>query len=158
VDVIPYVVTQVIAGTAAAAVLYLIASGKHGFHAKNNVAANGYGDHSPSNYGLLSALVIEVVLTAFFLYVILGATDGRAPVGFAPIAIGLALTLIHLMSIPGHQHQRQPGPLDRCRLLRRQRRTRPTLVVLARATRRRDHRRLHLRHDHRRTQRRRTGW
>jgi len=99
-DVIPYVITQVVAGTAAAAILYLIASGKDGFHAKNNFAANGYGDHSPAGYGLLAALVVEVVLTAFFLYVILGATDGRAPVGFAPIAIGLALTLIHLISIP----------------------------------------------------------
>lgn len=99
-DVLPYVITQVVAGTAAAAVLYLIASGKDGFSAKNNFAANGYGAHSPDGYGLMAALVVEVVLTAFFLYIILGATDGRAPVGFAPIAIGLALTLIHLISIP----------------------------------------------------------
>jgi len=100
-DVIPYVITQVVAATAAGAVLFLIANGKDGFSAhRSGFAANGYGAHSPDGYGLLSALVIEVVLTAFFLYVILGATDGRAPVGFAPIAIGLALTLIHLISIP----------------------------------------------------------
>jgi aquaporin Z len=100
-DVPAYVVTQVVAGVVAAAVLFVVASGKAGFDAgKTGFAANGYGDHSPGGYGLLAALVAEVVLTAFFLYVILGATDGRAPVGFAPIAIGLALTLIHLISIP----------------------------------------------------------
>ena len=100
-DVPAYVVTQVVAATAAATVLFVIANGKPGFSAHaSGFAANGYGDHSPGGYSLLSALVIEVVLTAFFLYVILGATDGRAPVGFAPIAIGLALTLIHLISIP----------------------------------------------------------
>lgn len=80
--------------------LDLIASGKKGFVATGNLAANGYGDHSPGGYSLVAALVIEIVLTGFFLYVILGATDTRAPVGFAPIAIGLSLTLIHLISIP----------------------------------------------------------
>jgi aquaporin Z len=100
-DVLAYVVTQVVAAVVAAVVLFVVASGKDGFDAKKSgFAANGFGDHSPGGYGLLAALVIEVVLTAFFLYVILGSTDGRAPVGFAPIAIGLALTLIHLISIP----------------------------------------------------------
>ena len=100
-DVLPYVITQVVAGTAAGAILLLIASGRKGFSAhQSGFAANGYADHSPGGYSLLACLVVEVVLTAVFLYVILGATDGRAPVGFAPIAIGLALTLIHLVSIP----------------------------------------------------------
>ena len=80
--------------------LYAIASGKDGFDAGAGFAANGYAEHSPGGYSLVAVLLAEVVLTAFFLYVILGATDGRAPVGFAPIAIGLALTLIHLISIP----------------------------------------------------------
>ncbi len=100
-DVLPYIITQVVAATLSATVLYVVASGKPGFSAsKSAFAANGFGDHSPGKYSLLSALVVEIVLTAVFLYVILGATDGRAPVGFAPIAIGLALTLIHLVSIP----------------------------------------------------------
>jgi aquaporin Z len=99
-DVVAYVVTQVVAAVVAAVVLFVVASGKDGFDAQKGFAANGYGEHSPGGYSLLAALVIEVVLTGFFLYVILGATDGRAPVGFAPIAIGLALTLIHLVSIP----------------------------------------------------------
>jgi len=100
-DAPAYVVTQVVAAVVAAGLLLVVANGKDGFDAKaSGFAANGYGDHSPGGYTLLSALVIEVVLTAVFLYVILGATDGRAPVGFAPIPIGLALTLIHLVSIP----------------------------------------------------------
>src|SRR4051794_1138561 len=100
-DVGPYVATQVVAATAAGAVLLVIANGRPGFDRKaSGFAANGYGDHSPGHYSLLSALVVEVVLTAFFLYVILGTTDTRAPKGFAPIGIGLALTLIHLASIP----------------------------------------------------------
>jgi len=100
-DAPAYIITQVVAATVAGLVLFVVASGKDGFDAgTSGFAANGYGDHSPGGYSLLAALVIEVVLTAFFLYVILGATDGRAPVGFAPIAIGLALTLIHLISIP----------------------------------------------------------
>jgi aquaporin Z len=96
-----YIITQIVAGTAAGAVLLLIASGKEGFSAvESGFASNGYGDRSPDGYGLVACLVIEVVLTAIFLYVILGATDDRAPKGFAPLAIGLALTLIHLISIP----------------------------------------------------------
>lgn len=100
-DVVAYVVTQVVAAIVAAAVLLVVANGIDSFDAKaSGFASNGYGDHSPQGYSLLAALVIEIVLTAFFLYVILGATDGRAPVGFAPLAIGLSLTLIHLISIP----------------------------------------------------------
>jgi aquaporin Z len=100
-DAPAYIVTQVIAAVVAAGVLFLVASGQDGFDAEGSgFAANGYGLHSPGEYSLLAALVIEIVLTAIFLYVILGATDGRAPVGFAPIAIGLSLTLIHLISIP----------------------------------------------------------
>ena len=99
--VLPYVVTQIVAGTLAALVLYIIASGKAGFSAsESGFASNGYGAHSPGGYGLGAALLTEIVMTAAFLYVILGATDDRAPKGFAPIAIGLALTLIHLISIP----------------------------------------------------------
>jgi aquaporin Z len=100
-DVPAYVITQVVAATVAGGALYVVADGQSGFSAHGSgFAANGYGDHSPGVYSLLACLVIEVVLTAFFLYVILGVTDGRAPVGFAPLAIGLSLTLIHLISIP----------------------------------------------------------
>lgn len=100
-DTVSYIATQVIAAVAAAAVLFVVASGVEGFSAvESGFATNGYGDRSPGGYGLLAALVIEVVLTAVFLYVILGVTDTRAPKGFAPLAIGLSLTLIHLISIP----------------------------------------------------------
>jgi aquaporin Z len=97
---VPYIISQVLGGLAAGGVLYLIASGKAGFDVTAGFASNGYGDHSPDHYTLLAALICEVVMTAFFLIVILGATDKRAPAGFAPIAIGLCLTLIHLISIP----------------------------------------------------------
>ncbi|MFW6598741.1 aquaporin Z [Propionibacteriaceae bacterium Y2011] len=96
-----YIVAQLVGGILGAAVLFVIASGQEGFDAvASGFATNGYGDLSPGQYSLLACLVIEIVLTAVFLYVILGATDDRAPAGFAPIAIGLSLTLIHLISIP----------------------------------------------------------
>jgi aquaporin Z len=100
-DVVPYVVAQVIGGIAGAAILAAIASGKADFNlVQSGFAANGFGDHSPGHYSLQAALVCEVVMTFFFLMIILGATHSRAPAGFAPIAIGLGLTLIHLISIP----------------------------------------------------------
>lgn len=95
-----YIVSQIVGGLVAGALIYIVASGKDGFEATGNMAANGFGEHSPDGYSLLSALIIEIVLTAIFVWVILGATDRRAPAGFAPAAIGLTLTLIHLISIP----------------------------------------------------------
>lgn len=99
-DILPYIIAQVAGGIVAGGVLYLIASGKADFSLSDGFAANGYGAHSPGGYSLLAALISEVVMTMMFLLVILGATDEQAPQGFAPIAIGLCLTLIHLISIP----------------------------------------------------------
>jgi len=99
-DLAPYIVAQVFGGIVAGGVLYVIASGQAGFDVAAGFASNGFGEHSPGQYSLLAAFVTEIVMTAMFLVIILGATDGRAPAGFAPIAIGLALTLIHLISIP----------------------------------------------------------
>jgi aquaporin Z len=101
-ELLPYIVSQVLGAIVAAGLIYLIASGKPGFtlSGSNPLATNGFGEHSPGGYSLVAGFVTEVVLTFIFLIVILGSTDGRAPKGFAPIAIGLALTLIHLVSIP----------------------------------------------------------
>ncbi|KAA8674243.1 aquaporin Z [Vibrio gigantis] len=100
-DVAPYIIAQVIGGIIAGGVLFVIASGQAGFDAAaSGFASNGYGEHSPGGYSLTAALVCEVVVTMVFLFVIMGATDSKAPTGFAPIAIGLCLTLIHLISIP----------------------------------------------------------
>lgn len=96
----PYIAVQVLGAIVGASVLYLIASGQAGFEAAGGFASNGYGEHSPGQYTMVAALVTEFVMTYMFLMIILGATDGRAPAGFAPIAIGLGLTLIHLISIP----------------------------------------------------------
>ena len=99
-ELLPYIIIQVAGAIAGAGVLYLIASGKAGFELSSGLASNGYGEHSPGGYSLASCLLAEVVMTFMFLMIILGATDKRAPQGFAPIAIGLGLTLIHLISIP----------------------------------------------------------
>lgn len=100
-ELLPYIVTQIVGAILAAGVLYLVANGQPGFNLQDSgFAANGYGEHSPGGYSLLSGLIAEIVLTFVFLFIIMGATDKRAPQGFAPLAIGLGLTLVHLVGIP----------------------------------------------------------
>ncbi|MCU7963032.1 aquaporin Z [Shewanella sp. SW32] len=99
-ELLPYIIAQVAGGIVGAGILYLIASGQEGFSLAVGFASNGFGEHSPGGYSMLSVMICEIVMTLFFLIIILGATDERAPKGFAPIAIGLGLTLIHLISIP----------------------------------------------------------
>ncbi len=108
-DLLPYIVAQLIGAVFAGLVLYLILSGKEGYTGTGNFASNGYGEHSIGGFSLISALIAEIVLTAMFLIVIMGATDKKAPAGFAPLAIGLALTLIHLISIPIDQTSVNPA-------------------------------------------------
>ena len=140
-EIVPYVISQVIGGLAGAGVLYLIASGKAGFDLAGGFASNGFGEHSPGGYTMQAAIVTEFVLTFVFLIIILGSTDRRAPAGFAPIAIGLGLTLIHLIGIPvtnlSVNPARQPGP----RGVRRRLGHRPTVAVLGVSHRRRRRRR-----------------
>jgi aquaporin Z len=135
-DIPAYVIAQVLGAVLAAGALYLIATGKPDFEL-GRFAANGYGEHSPGKYSLASSLITEVIMTFMFLLVILGATHRRAPVGFAGLAIGLALTLIHLISIPRDRNIREPGAQhgarDRCRRLGFE----PVVAVLDRAARRR---------------------
>lgn len=143
-DLVPYIVAQTIGAIAiaiaAGAVLYMIASGKPDFSA-GGFASNGFGDLSPGKYSMMSVLICEVVLTAIFLFVIMGSTDKRAPAGLAPIAIGLCLTLIHLVSIPVSNTSVNPARSTGVALVRADRRDEPAVAVLGGADHRRHHRR-----------------
>jgi aquaporin Z len=132
-----YIIAQVLGGLAGAGILYLIASGHAGFDVHAGFPSNGYGDHSPGGYGMTAALTCEVVMTFAFLFVILGSTHGHAPVGFAPIAIGLCLTLIHLISIPVTNTSVNPARSTGSRPVRGRLGDRPALAVLGGADRRR---------------------
>jgi hypothetical protein len=134
---LPYVIAQVLGGAAGAGVLYLIASGKEGFSTAGGFASNGYALHSPGGYSLAACFIAEFVLTFFFLVIILGSTHGNAPKGFAPIAIGLGLTLIHLVGIPGHQFVGKPRAQHRDSIVCRWLGDIATVAVLARACSRR---------------------
>jgi aquaporin Z len=125
----PYVAAQIVGAIIGAALLYVIARGAPDFTAANGFAANGYGEHSPGHYDLLSCFITEVVMTAVFLFIIMGSTHGRAPVGFAPIAIGLGLTLIHLRQHSRDQYFRQPSAQHRARTVRGQLGPGPALAV-----------------------------
>jgi aquaporin Z len=118
-QIIPYVIAQVIGAVAASALLYVIASGAAGFDVAKGFASNGYGEHSPGHYGLVACLIMEVVMTMMFLFIIMGATHGKAPAGFAPLAIGLALVMIHLVSIPSPTRRSIPraARVRRCSLV-----------------------------------------
>ena len=135
-ELLPYIVAQVLGGIVAGGVLYVIASGAAGFDVSRGFASNGYGEHSPGGYSLLAALVCEVVMTFVLPVVILGATDKRAPGGFAPIAIGLCLTLIHLISIPVTNTSVNPARSTGVGAVRRRLGGRAAVAVLAGADRR----------------------
>ena len=136
-QIAPYVAAQVAGAIVAAAVLYVIASGAPGFSLSGGFASNGYAEHSPGKYGLGAALIMEFVMTAVFLFVIMGSTHGKAPVGFAPLAIGLALTLDPPRLDPGHQHVGQSGAQHGSGAVRRRLGDPAALAVLDRADRRR---------------------
>lgn len=157
-QLLPYVVAQVLGGLAAGGVLYLIASGKAGFDLAAGFASNGYGEHSPGGYSLQAALVSEVVLTGMFLLIILGATSKRAPQGFAPIAIGLTLTLIHLISIPVTNTSVNPARSTGGRPVRRRLGGFPAVAVLGRADSRCGTRRPGLSPDRRQERLNRSAW
>ena len=143
-EVIPYVIAQLVGAIVAALLLYAIAKGAPGFDLGKGFATNGYAEHSPGHYDLLSALLTEVVMTMLFLFVIMGSTHGKAPAGFAPLAIGLCLTLIHLVSIPVTNTSVNPARSTGPALIVGGAARYPTLVVLDRAARRRRSRRRHL--------------
>ena len=156
-ELVAYILAQVVGGIVGAGVLYVIASGKAGFDVAGGFASNGYAEHSPGGYSMVACLVAEVVLTFAFLMIILGSTDKRAPAGFAPIAIGLGLTLIHLIGIPVTNLSVNPARSHRPRHLRRRMGARPALALLGRAHRRRRGRRRRLPHALRRARRRQGG-